>query len=320
MADDLPLRYCMAYLGCTFSPTRLWQLAERQHGVVARRQLLALGLHPQAIKRRVENGRLHRLWPGVFAVGRPHVTRHGLWMAATLTCGEEAVLADESAATLSDMDGCERSYVIQVIVPPGVRRRRQGISVRTARLNPAHVGTIEGIPVTSPARTVLDLARTRSRYDLETAINQADKHDLIDPEGLREALSEFAGLPGASKLRRTLDQRTFVLTEAGVERHFLPVARGIGLSKPLTQQWLNGYRVDFFWPGLGLVVETDGLRYHRTAAQQARDLVRTQAHFAAGLWPLRFTHGQVRFEKGYVEESLLDTLRRIRTAGTPSRT
>ncbi len=310
----------MAYLGCTFSPARLWQLAERQHGVVAGRQLLALGLHPQAIKRRVANGRLHRLWPGVFAVGRPHVTRHGRWMAATLTCGDEAVLADESAATLSGMDGCERSSLIQIIVPPGVRRRRKGISVRTALLDPTHVGTIDGIPVTSPARTLLDLARTRSRYDLETAINEADKHDLIDPEGLREALAEFAGLSGATKLRLTLDQRTFVLTEAGVERHFLPIARRVGLSKPLTQQWLNGYRVDFFWPELGLVVETDGLRYHRTAPQQARDLVRTQAHLAAGLWPLRFTHGQVRFEKGYVEKSLLDLRRRICDSGTPSRT
>jgi very-short-patch-repair endonuclease len=177
---------------------------------------------------------------------------------------------------------------------------------------PAHRGTVDGIPVTSPARTVVDLARTRSREGLETAINEADKRDLIDPETLRATLADFAGLPGVTKLRRTLDARTFVLTEPGVERHFLPIARRVGLPAPLTQQWVNGYLVDFFWPDLGLVVETDGLRYHRTAARQAADLKRQQTHLTSGLWPLRFSHGQVAFEKGYVEEALDEMLRRIR--------
>ena len=75
---------------------------------------------------------------------------------------------------------------------------------------------------------------------------------------------------------------------------------------------MNGYLVDFFWPDLGLVVETDGLRYHRTASRQAADLKRQQAHLTSGLWPLRFSHGQVAFEKGYVEEALREMLSRIR--------
>ena len=112
--------------------------------------------------------------------------------------------------------------------------------------------------------------------------------------------------------------RTFVLTEAGVERHFLPIARRVGLPpRPLTQEWVNGFLVDFYWPDLALVVETDGLRYHRTPAKQAADLVRQQTHLARGLWPLRFSHGQVAFEKGYVEEALTDMLRRIRASGSP---
>ena len=99
--------------------------------------------------------------------------------------------------------------------------------------------------------------------------------------------------------------RTFVLTEAGVERHFLPIARRVGLPpRPLTQEWVNGFLVDFYWPDLALVVETDGLRYHRTPSKQAADLVRQQTHLARGFWPLRFSHGQVAFEKAYVEEAL----------------
>jgi very-short-patch-repair endonuclease len=307
----------MGYSIDGYSPAGLWALAEAQHGVVARRQLLERGMHPQAVKHRLATGRLHRLWPGVYAVGRPGVTRRGRWMAATLAC--RGILAGESAAALAAMGDCERR-LIEVIVPPGARTRLAGISPREAQLLAAHVGAIDGIPVTSPARTLLDLARTRSRHDLETAINEAVKLDLIDPETLRAALGDFAGVAGAAALRATLDVRTFVLTEAGVERHFLPIAYRAGLSRPLTQQWVNGFLVDFLWPALGLVVETDGLRFHRTAAKQAADLRRQQTHLAAGLWPLRFSHGQVRFEKGYVEATLADMLERIRRSGTPGAT
>ncbi len=310
----------MAYLGVEFSAERFWALVARQHGVVAHRQLLALGMHPQAVKWRIERGRLHRLWRGVYAVGRPDVTRHGRWMAATLACGDGCALGGESAASLAAMGGSEGA-TIEVIVPPGAPRRLRGIRAREAHVDPAHLGTIDGIPVTSPARTLLDLARTRSRHDLETAINEADKRDLIDPETLRTTLADFAGLPGVAKLRRTLDVRTFVMTEAGVERHFLPIARRVGLPpRPLTQEWVNGFLVDFYWPDLALVVETDGLRYHRTPSKQAADLVRQQTHLARGFWPLRFSHGQVVFEKAYVEEALTDMLQRIRASGSPGPT
>lgn len=101
-------------------------------------------------------------------------------------------------------------------------------------------------------------------------------------------------------LRETLDRRTFTLTDSELERRFLPLARRAGLPAPQTQAWVNGFKVDFYWPELGLVVETDGLRYHRTPAQQARDRVRDQAHAAAGLACLRFTHAQIRFEPDHV--------------------
>jgi very-short-patch-repair endonuclease len=99
------------------------------------------------------------------------------------------------------------------------------------------------------------------------------------------------------------------------ERRFLRLVREVGLPVPLTQQHLNGFRVDFYWPDLSLVVETDGLRYHRTPAQQAKDRRRDQAHLVGGLTPLRFTHAQIRFEAGYVRFTLLAVVNRLRRLG-----
>jgi very-short-patch-repair endonuclease len=100
-------------------------------------------------------------------------------------------------------------------------------------------------------------------------------------------------------------------TDSELERCFLPIARRAGLSLPETGAYVNGFKVDFNWPELGLVVETDGLRYHRTPAQQTRDRIRDQAHVAAGLTPLRFTRAQVRFEPGYVKATLSATARHL---------
>jgi very-short-patch-repair endonuclease len=182
----------------------VWALAERQHGVVARRQLLAHGLSAGAIHHRIENGRLHQVHRGVYAVGRPQLTRYGSWMAAVLACGTRAALG----ARLTHLPSC--------------------------------------------------------------------------------------------------------FTDSELERRFLPVARRAGLRSPLTQQWVNGFEVGFYWPDLGLVVETDGLGYHRTPAQQARDRVRDQAHMAAGLTPLHFTHPQVRYEPERVRATLAATAARLR--------
>ena len=158
--------------------------------------------------------------------------------------------------------------------------------------------------MTSPVCTIADLSARLSRRKLEAMVNEADKLDLVDPERLRQALDDRAGRPGVAVLRELLDRQTFTLTDSALERLFLPIARRAGLPPPLTGQLVNGFRVDFHWPALALVVETDGLRYHRTPAQQARDRLRDQAHLAAGLTPLRFTHAQVKFEPAYVASTL----------------
>ncbi len=171
--------------------------------------------------------------------------------------------------------------------------------------------TYHGIPVTSPVRTLLDLATVLDPPALEAAINAADKLDVIDPEALRAALDRRTGQPGVATLRRVLDRATFRLTDSELERRFLRLVARAGLPPALTGQRINGFKVDFLWPTLGLVVETDGLRYHRTPAQQARDRARDQAHSAAGLTPLRFTHAQVRSEPSEVVTTLTAVARRL---------
>ena len=282
-----------------------WRLAERQHGVVTRGQLLELGYSARAIKHRLDKGRLHPLWRGVYAVGRPHLGRHGTWMAAVLVCGPEAFLSHQSAAALWEIHS-EASGRIEVSVPaPRNPRGGAGIEVhRRSGLTEREVTRRLGIPLSSPILTLLDLAPRLTQAQLEQTIGEADKHDLIDPEQLRSGLEGYNGQPGVAILRRTLDRRTFTLTDTQLERLFLPLARQAGLPLPKTQQWVNGFRVDFYWPELGLVVETDGLRYHRTPAQQALDRVRDQTHAAAGLTPLRFTRAQVRYDPARVRRVL----------------
>ena len=279
--------------------------------MVAKAQLLGLGFSLSAIRHRVAIGRLHPVRRGVYAVGRPQLTRYGRWMAAVLSCGPAAALSHTSAAALWRI-GEEGGDRIEVSVPARRAPRQAGIRVhRRATLTPVDLGTHRRIPVTSPVRTLIDLALGLDCAHLEAAINAADKRELIDPESLRTALETLAGQPGVAILRELLDRRTFVLTDSELERRFLPIARRAGLSKPHTGQRLNGFKVDFYWLDLGLVVETDGLRYHRTPAEQARDRLRDQAHTAAGLTHLRFTHAQIRYEPDYVGATLASVARRL---------
>lgn len=288
----------------------VWRLARAQHGVVAHRQLREFGLSGQAIQHRVSMGRLHRVERGIYAVGRPGLTRHGRWMAAALGCGPRAVLSHRSAAALFGIGSESRDW-IEVSVPFVSPRERPGVRVRRRpKLRASDVTTHDGIPVTVPVLTVIDIARSPD-VNLERAINEADRLDLVDPESLAAALDDFPSQPGVGRLRDLLGKLTFRMTDSELERRFLPLVADAGLPMPLTRQYVNAFKTDFFWPELRLVVETDGLRYHRTPAQQARDRVRDQAHLAAGFIPLRFTHWQVRYEPGHVQSTLLAVARRL---------
>jgi very-short-patch-repair endonuclease/predicted transcriptional regulator of viral defense system len=279
----------------------LWAVARRQHGVVTRAQLLAHGFSGAAVEHRLANGRLHRLWRGVYAVGRAEVSQRGRWMAAALACGPDALLSHRNAGVMWGLLRDAKS--IHVTVPCRQYRRRPGIRVhRRVDLSLQHRRWIDGIPVTDLVSTFVDLASCLADGQLERAVNEADRLDLIDPEFLRAAVEPLSRRPGLARLRAILDRHTF--TDSGLERRFLELVRATGMPSPETQVEVNGFRVDFFWRELGLVVETDGLRYHRTPAQQARDQRRDQAHAAAGLTTIRFAEVQVRNEPESVQATL----------------
>ena len=277
-----------------------WELSARQHGVIARRQLLELGLSPAAINHRLASGRLHRVHRGVYAVGRPQLDRLGLWLASVLACGPKAVLSHGAAAALWEIRPWRAGHV-EISVPLHVCRSRPGLIVhRRSSLTEPDLSRRHQIPVTSPLRTLVDLAPRLTVKQLEAAINEADKRGLVDPECARASLGSLPARAGVGRLRGVLDRRTFALTDSELERAFLRLTRRAGLPKPLTGSLVAGHRADFHWPQLGLVVETDGLRYHRTPAQQAKDRERDQDYVTAGLTALRFTHSQVRFEPDHV--------------------
>jgi very-short-patch-repair endonuclease len=302
----------------------VWALAERQHGVVLRKQLAELGMGPEAIRHRLRRGRLHRLMPGVYAVGRPEISERGRWMAAVLACQPDSMLSHRSAAALLGL--CKpHPGPVEVVVPPRLVKRRRGIrahgrarpSPRPKPAPPAFLHlpprdlVIDGIPVTGPAVTLVDLATCLPAGQLEAVINEADHLDRIDPEALRVEADLLSPRQGCHRLRHLLDAATLSLTTTALERFFRPLAVEAGLPLPETQVRLGSNRVDFYWPDLGLVVETDSLRYHRTAFKQSADKKRDNAQANRGLMTLRFTHGQVRHEPNYVKSELRTAARRL---------
>jgi very-short-patch-repair endonuclease len=280
-------------------------LASPQHGVVARAQLIELGMTPRAIKHRIARGRLHPVIKAVYAVGRPELTREGRWMAAVLACGDGAALSHRSA--MAHLSFGEEGDEIEVSVSSD--RRRSGICVHR-RATEFAVAERRGIPVTTPAQTLIDVAPHLPTDELVTALNDADKLGRIGWDQLLTT-AESSSARGAARLRQVLAQHELVLTDSELERMFLPIAQRAGLPEPVTQARLSGYRVDFYWPDLGLVVETDGLRYHRTPFAQARDARRDQAHLAAGRTPVRFTYAQVAYSQAEVERTLRAVARRL---------
>lgn len=293
--------------------------------MITRSQLLDLGLSRHAIQHRIAVGRLHRLWRGVYAVGRAEVGQRGRWMAAVLSCGDDALLSHRSAAALWGVLRPFHGVDIEVVVPYGQPHRRPGIAVHrrtglTAAGQASALGgpgfdqrrVVDSIPVTDIVTTLVDLATCVADALLVRALNQADRLDLIDAHDLRSAIEALPSRPGAGRLKALLDRQGSGFADTLLELRFLRLARAAGLSAPELQANLSGFRVDFHWPDLGLVVETDGPRDHRTPAQQSRDRLRDQTHAAAGLTALRFTEAQVRHEPDRVRATLETVASRLR--------
>ena len=275
--------------------------ARRQHWIIARRQLLAIGYTEEAIDHRIESGRLHPVHAGVYAVDRPPETHDACFIAAVLACGEGAALSDESGAQLWQIRPW-RPGPIHVSVPAARRVARPGIEIHPR--SAFEVTRRHGIPVTTPICTIVDLAPGLSDEELERCINEAANRDLVHPDRLHAALSAMPYRHGARRVRLLLDRERFVLTDTILEQRFLRIVRRTGLPLPQTQERLPGGRVDFYWPDRNLLVETDSLRFHRTPFQQRNDVVRDQTNFKAEIRTLRFTHWQIWHEPEYVESIL----------------
>jgi very-short-patch-repair endonuclease len=175
------------------------------------------------------------------------------------------------------------------------------------------------IPLSQPLFTLVDIAATTETDDLEAAINAADRLGLVDPESLEAALDRMPLFPGVGVMRCALSRYT--RTDSNLERRFLALLRKARLRLPQTQEHLGPGRIDFHWPELGLVVETDGLTYHRTPMQQLADRLRDQAHLIAGRTQIRIANLQIRESPGEVAALMRGVIRRLGRAapGTPLR-
>lgn len=263
---------------------RLAEIARRQHGVVSRRQLAEIGFGERAIARRVASGRLHRLYRAVYAVGHTIVPPRGRWLAAVLASGDGAVLSHRSAAALWGIRPTAAARVdVTVSHTSGVRSNARIVIHRSRR--PTESVTRDGIPVTTPGRTLADLATALARRDLEKACEAAEArllHVEIDPEH-----------PGARRLSEAIDHDLTTTTRSGLEDEFLVLCDRYEIPRPLVNTIVEGFLVDFCWPDQRLIVETDG-RTHRTRAAFERDRAR-DALLTARRWRvMRFTTRQVR--------------------------
>jgi predicted transcriptional regulator of viral defense system len=209
---------------------RLARLAARQHGVVTLAQLYSLGFSDSQVRTRAAAGWLHRLHRGVFAVGRRDLTLHGRWMAAVLACGDGAVLSHQAAGELWNIRRRrDEAPKIEITIP---RRRggrpRPGLTIhRLPTLRTSETTTRDGIPVTSPARTVLDLACRLPRRQLERAMDEAERLNLCTEDGLNEIVRAHFGRPGAGALGALLrDHRAgSTATRNDFEERFLALCR-----------------------------------------------------------------------------------------------
>jgi len=266
------------------------ELAERQHGVIAWRQLTALGLGKRLIENRMERGQLLRVHRGVFALGRRRLDQHGAWMAAVLACGSSAVLSYGSAAHLWGIRGSHGP--IEVTRFSG-HRRPHGVRVHQTRSLPVELVTVQaGIPVTSLERVLLDMAARLDVRQLEHALVAADRSRRLSWPELHRVVEQGVGRRGRGKLRRLIERvdPRAAETRSPTEVDFLALCRDADLPLPEVNVLVEGRLVDFLWLGSRLVVEADSYGYHGDRAAFERDHSSTVALMAAGYQVLRTTH------------------------------
>ncbi|MEA2356744.1 MAG: hypothetical protein QOI62_4 [Solirubrobacteraceae bacterium] len=286
-------------------------IAARQGGVVARGQLRVLGLSAQAIGRRVQAGRLHAVHRGVYAVGHRGIGVSGRRWAAVLACGESAVLSHASAADLWGMRS-SASPVPDVSVPRPARVRRPGIRVHSPRLLEAdEVTEHDGLPITTPARTLLDLAATGLKgRPLEAALDHAERRLQLDWAEVARLLDRYPLRRGSPTLAATLSRYApgSVETLSELEEIVLGLCDEFAIPRPQVNRIIEGKCRDFYWPERRLVVEADSYTWHRSPSALDDDRERDVRLQLAGFIALRFTYEQCTNRREYVRHSILVAL------------
>lgn len=283
-------------------------LADRQHGVVATWQLIRFGFTHDDIRYRARTGRLHRKHRGVYAVGHGKLTPNGHRMAAVLAYGPDAVLSHRSAAAQWGIG--PGSWKIDVTTPRS-RRSRQGIRCHTAALHPEDIATRNGIPLTSVARTILELASVLSQHGLTRLIEDAERAELIDLRALERAIARRPRAKGIRRLGAVLETyRGAADTRSQLERDFRALIVAAGLPEPQYNVVVAGLTVDVYWPEWKLVVELDGRRYHTSPHQFETDRLRDATLQKAGLRVLRVTGRRLNHAPVAVVDDIL-TLSRL---------
>ena len=246
--------------------------ASSQHGVVARAQLLCAGVGPRAIRHRVDAGRLHPLYRGVYAVGHRVLSQRGHWLAATLAVN--GVLSHRSAGALWRV----RPWTgrIELTVRTG-SARRPGLLVHRAALAPDEITTHEGIPTTTPARTLLDLAAVLDRAALQRAINEAEILRLDGPHALAARYPTKRGTKALRSLAPPMH------TKRELEARFALFLNDRRFPTPRTNVLIDGHEVDAVWPDKHLIVELDSYTFH-SPRQAFEDDRRKDRHLIANGW------------------------------------
>jgi hypothetical protein len=276
-------------------------LAEHQHGVVTRDQLLALRLSVAAIDSMLRRGALRRLHVGVYALAHTALRAEGRWLAAVLACGECAVLSYVSAARLWRMSSVPADPAVHVTVPAG-KRRRPGIVVHRARLTRADITIERGVPTTTPARTIVDLAAVVPYRTLRAI---ADHGVRLDVGAVRRAADRGQSRRGTRALARLLgDDGSELRSRSGLERRMRRLALEAGLPAPLVNHRIAGHERDFAWPEHRLVVEVDGHAYHAARGARENDHERDAELVLTGWRVLRFTDHHIAGDLGDVGATL----------------
>ena len=290
-------------------------LADRQYGVVSRAQLLAAGVGRSAIVRGTETGRLRAVFRGVYAVGHVALRREGWWMAALLVCGEGAALSHRTAATVW---GLVTGTILPIDVTTSAAKGRKHarITIHRTLLAPLDALVRDGLRVTTPSRTIVDLATTLDGRALRDAVERAQDLRRFDPDDIRDTLARAPRRVGARRLEDLIavmapDEDN---ARSHLERLFFALTRKARLPTPVSNHEIAGRSRDFAWPDQRLVVETDGYRHHSSRQAKRRDNRRDRQLTALGWRPVRFTYEEIAFEPAEVAKELVGLLSRGRLA------